>query len=67
MEKLALNEITYLNRSKLIINDSEDFICHNLEEEKSIFEEELKKRKLTLISLGSLYIFLLLISFTLLN
>ena len=67
MEKLTLNEITYLNRSKLIINESEDFISHTLAEEEEVFEEELKKRKLTLLSLGSLYVFLLLISFTLLN
>jgi len=67
MENKTLSEITYLNRKKLFTENTSDFISENLLEEELIYEEELKKRKLTLVSLGSIYILLLLVSFTLLT
>jgi hypothetical protein len=55
-------------QSKILFNESaSDFISSTLFEEEGQIQEDLKKRKLTLIGLGSLYIVLILVSFTLLS
>lgn len=62
-----MENINYVNNSILLNDKSEDFYSHNLEEEELLLQEELKKRKLTLISLGSIYVILILASFTFLT
>ncbi|MBK8946911.1 MAG: hypothetical protein IPM32_16805 [Ignavibacteriae bacterium] len=61
-------EKTTIFNSRLLINEnSDDFISKTLFEEDQQIKDDVKKRKLTLIGLGSLYIVLILISFTLLS
>ncbi|MBK7978859.1 MAG: hypothetical protein IPK06_02370 [Ignavibacteriae bacterium] len=58
---------TKLSYSRILINDSNnDYISNTLFEEEQHIKDEIKKRKLKLIGLGSLYIVLILVSFTLL-
>ena len=62
-----LENINYVNNSILLKEKSNDFYSETLEEEELQLKEELRKRKLTLISLGSVYILLILASFTFLT
>ncbi len=60
-------DITKLSNSRILINDNnDDYISNTLFEEEQHIQDEIKKRKLKLIGLGSLYIVLILVSFTLL-
>jgi len=51
----------------LLKNEVNDFISENLHEEDAIIQREIKKRKMTMLSLGTFYILLLIVSFTLLS
>lgn len=51
----------------LLKNEVNDFISENLHEEDANIQREIKKRKMTMLSLGTFYILLLIISFTLLS
>lgn len=51
----------------LLKNEVNDFISENLHEEDANIQREIKKRKMTMLSLGTFYILLLVISFTLLS
>ncbi|MCB9211017.1 MAG: hypothetical protein H6610_08645 [Ignavibacteriales bacterium] len=62
-----LENINYVNNSILLKQKADDFYSETLEEEEIQLKEELRKRKLTLISLGSVYILLILASFTFLT
>ena len=62
-----MENINIVNNSVLLEENTKDFISENLEEEELHLQKELRKRKLTLISLGSVYVLLILASFTLLT
>lgn len=62
-----MENVNYLNNSILVKKESKDFINETLEEEQLQLKADLRKRKLTLISLGSVYVLLILASFTLLS
>ena len=62
-----LENINYVNNSILLKQKADDSYSETLEEEEIQLKEELRKRKLTLISLGSVYILLILASFTFLT
>ncbi|MCB0731550.1 MAG: hypothetical protein KDC88_10995 [Ignavibacteriae bacterium] len=62
-----MENINYVNNSILLKQKADDFYSETLEEEEIQLKEELRKRKLTLISLGSVYILLILASFTFLT
>ena len=55
------------NNSIILDQKNEDFVSETLVEEENQLQEEIKKRKLKLIGLGSLYIALILTSFTFLT
>ena len=57
----------YLQNSVLVEERTKDFVSENLEEEELLLHKELRKRKITLIGLGSVYVLLILASFTLLT
>ena len=61
-------EKTKLHKSILaFVQTSNDFISHTLNKEDKELKEDLRKRKLKLLGLGSIYVLLVLISFTLLT
>lgn len=61
-------EKTNILQGKILFNEtSKDFISNTLFEEEEEIQDDIRKRKLTLIGLGSLYIALILVSFTLLS
>ncbi|MCB0370486.1 MAG: hypothetical protein KDD45_13935 [Bdellovibrionales bacterium] len=61
-------EKTKLHKSILAFEQtSNDFISHTLNKEDKELKEDLRKRKLKLLGLGSIYVLLVLISFTLLT
>ena len=62
-----MENINIVNNSVLLEENTKDFVSENLEEEELHLQKELRKRKLTLISLGSVYVLLILASFTLLT
>ena len=62
-----MENIRTLNNSSLLDEKVEDFIAETIHEEDSTLQNDIKKRKLTLIGLGSLYVILLLVSFTFLT
>lgn len=62
-----MEDIRILNNSALIDEKIEDFIAETVHEEDEEFQNDIKKRKLALIGLGSLYVVLLLLSFTFLT
>lgn len=56
------------SHSNILLKDEvNDFISENLHEEDANIQREIKKRKMTMLSLGTFYILLLVISFTLLS
>ena len=58
-----MENINYVNN--ILFNDErKDFVSQTLEEEENQLKEDLKKRRRTLIGLGSFYVILLLASFT---
>lgn len=62
-----MENVNVANNSVLLDQKNEDFVSETLVEEETQLHEEIKKRKLTLIGLGSLYIALILASFTFLT
>ncbi|MCB0748380.1 MAG: hypothetical protein KDC90_13040 [Ignavibacteriae bacterium] len=61
-------EKTKLHKSKLAFEQtSTDFISHTLYEEDRELKEDLRMRKLKILGLGSIYVLLVLVSFTLLT
>lgn len=62
-----MENINYINRNILSNKKSFDFVSETVEEEEALLFEEMKKRKLTLIGLGSIYVILILASFTFLT
>lgn len=62
-----MENIRIVNNSALLDEEIDDFISETVHEEDDALQNEIKKRKLTLIGLGSLYIILLLVSFTFLT
>ncbi len=62
-----MENIRILNKSALLEEEAEDFISETVLEEDDALQNNIKKRKLTLIGLGSLYIILLLVSLTFLT
>ena len=63
----TVDNINYLNKSIIFNDESKDFVSETLNEEELERLEILKKRKLTLLGLSSIYIFLILASFTFLT
>ncbi len=62
-----LDNINYANNDNLIQDESKDFVSGIYEEEELQIHKDLRKRKYTLIGLGSVYFFLILVSITLLT
>jgi len=62
-----VENINYVNNSILLKEERKDFISETLEEEELQLKEDLRKRKMTLIGLGSVYVLLILASFTFLT
>ncbi len=56
----------YANNDNLLQDESNDFVSGIYEEEELQIHKDLRKRKFTLIGLGSVYFILIVISFTLL-
>jgi hypothetical protein len=61
-----LEKTTTFHNNILFEEQSKDFISSTLFEEDYQIKEDIKKRKITLIGLGSLYVILVLVSLTLL-
>jgi hypothetical protein len=59
----------YSSNSKSITIDeyASDYVSNNVLEEEAKIKKELFKKKLTIISLGTIYVLLLIVSFTLLS
>ncbi len=55
------------SKSMLIDEYASDFVSNNILQEEEKIKKELFKKKLTIISLGTLYVLLLVVSFTLLS
>ncbi len=55
------------SRSITIDEYTSDYVSNNVLEEEAKIKKELFKKKLTIISLGTIYVLLLVISFTLLS
>ena len=62
-----MENINYVNNSILLKHNPSDFVSETLEEDELQLQEDLRKRKMTLIGLGSLYVVLILASFTFLT
>jgi len=62
-----VENVNVANDNMILNQKSEDFVSETLAEEETQLHEEIKKRKLTLIGLGSIYIVLILASFTFLT
>jgi len=62
-----VDNINYVNNSILLEEERQDFVSETLEKEELELKEDLRKRKLTLIGLGSIYVVLILASFTFLT
>lgn len=62
-----MENIQYLNKSVLLKEESRDFVSETLEEETLQLQEDIRKRKLTLIGLSTVYIVLILASLTFLT
>ncbi len=62
-----MENITYINKDYLKEEQVKDFVSKNLEEEELNFQQEQKRRKFALISLGSIYVLIILTSFVLLT
>ncbi len=54
-------------RSITIDEYTSDYVSNNVLEEEAKIKKELFKKKLTIISLGTIYVLLLVVSFTLLS
>lgn len=59
----------YNSNPKIVtINEyTSDFVSNNVIEEEAKIKKELFRKKLTIISLGTIYVLLLVVSFTLLS
>ncbi len=55
------------SKSMFIDEYASDFVSNNILQEEEKIKKELFKKKLTIISLGTLYVLLLVVSFTLLS
>jgi hypothetical protein len=56
------------NSKSILVNENvTDFVSNNILEEEAKIKKELFKKKLTIISLGTIYVLLLIVSFTLLS
>jgi hypothetical protein len=56
------------NSKSITINEyASDYVSNNVLEEEAKIKKELFKKKLTIISLGTIYVLLLIVSFTLLS
>jgi hypothetical protein len=62
-----VENINYVNNSILLKHTAKDFLNENLEEDAIQLKADLRKRKLTLLGLGSVYVLLILASFTFLT
>ncbi len=62
-----MENINYVNNSILLKHTAKDFLNENLEEDAIQLKADLRKRKLTLLGLGSVYVLLILASFTFLT
>jgi hypothetical protein len=62
-----VENINYVNNSILLKHNSSDYLNENLEDDALQLKADLKKRKLTLLGLGSVYVLLILASFTFLT
>ncbi len=57
-----MENINTVNKNDSLENENLDFISHNIHEENILLQRELQKRKITMISLGSFYLLLTIIS-----
>ena len=62
-----MENINYVNNSILLKHNANDFLNENLEEDALQLQADLRKRKMTLLGLGSVYVLLILASFTFLT
>ena len=60
-------EISYINKSKLANNNFNDYISSNSEEDTEELLGLQKRKRLTIIGLGTFYIALILLSFVILS
>ena len=61
-----MDDINYANNDNLIQDECNDFVSETLLEENLQLHKDLRKRKYILIGFGSVYCFLILVSFILL-
>ena len=57
-----MENVSTVNENDCLDNEDLDFISHNIHEENILLQRELQKRKVTMISLGSFYLLLTIIS-----
>lgn len=55
-------QISYLNKSKLTKTEIQDFVSINLEDEENELYDLKRKKRITIIGLGTFYILLVVIS-----
>lgn len=62
-----MENFTLSNKNSLVEDKAEDYVSKTIHAEEVALKKDMTKKRITLIGLGSLYVVLLLVSFTFLS